>query len=86
MARMVRTNVVIDQALLDKVMSTFGLATKRAAVDFALHAVLSERREPSANPWKAALELEGIWADRSEAELREIYGDKIPVREDQPRP
>ena len=76
---MIRTNVVIDQDLVDKVMSTFGLGTKRAAVDFALHAVLSEGRTRSAtDPWKAALELKGAWADRSEAELREIFGDELP--------
>lgn len=75
---MVRTNVVIDQQLLDKVMSTFGLDTKREAVDFALHAVLGEARAPVTDPWKAALELKGTWADRSEAELREIYGDEFP--------
>jgi Arc/MetJ family transcription regulator len=39
MARMVRTNIVIDQDLLDRVMSTFGLGSKRAAVDFALRMV-----------------------------------------------
>ena len=27
---------------------------------------------------KAALELEGAWADRPEEELRAIYGDEFP--------
>ena len=35
MPRMARTNVVIDQELVGQVMSTFGLGTKRAAIDFA---------------------------------------------------
>ena len=78
MARMQRTNVVIDQALLDKVMGTFGLETKRQAVDFALHAVLGDDRAPVTDPWKGALELRGAWADRSEEDLREIYGDEFP--------
>jgi len=79
MARMVRTNVVIDQDLVAKVMSTFGLGSKRAAVDFALHAVLSEGRTGSAtDPCRAALELKGTWADRSEAELRAVFGDEFP--------
>jgi len=78
MARMVRTNVVIDEDLLDKVMNVFGLDSKRAAVDFALHAVLGEERTPVTDPWKAALELVGSWADRPEGELREIYGDEFP--------
>lgn len=75
---MVRTNVVIDEELLDKVMSAFGLDSKRAAVDFALHAVLGEGRTPVTDPWKAALELEGTWAERPERELREIYGGEFP--------
>jgi Arc/MetJ family transcription regulator len=78
MARMVRTNIVIDDDLLDRVMSTFGLGSKRAAVDFALHAVLSEDPSSVTDPWKAALELQGTWADRSDDELREIYGDELP--------
>ena len=83
---MVRTNVVIDEALLDKVMGLFGLKTKREAVDFALHAVLGEEDRPITDPWKAALELEGTWADRSEQELRDIYGDEFPDDEDSPNP
>ena len=80
MAKMVRTNVVIDEALIGKVMSVFGIETKREAVDFALHAVIGEEQRPITDPWKAVLELEGLWADRSEEELRAIYGDEMPDR------
>ncbi len=75
---MTRTNIVLDDELVGKVMDTFGLKSKRKAIDFALHAVLGEAEEPISDPWAAALELEGMWADRSEAELREIYGDEMP--------
>jgi Arc/MetJ family transcription regulator len=79
---MVRTNVVIDQELVGKVMSAFGLGTKRSAIDFALRAVLTGGADEASNPWKAALELEGTWADRSDDELREIYGDELPDSDD----
>ena len=39
-----RTNVVIDDALVDRVMRLYRLPTKRAAIDFALRA-LAGRRE-----------------------------------------
>ena len=78
MARMVRTNVVIDQELVGQVMDTFGLGSKRAAIDFALRAVMTGGAKEASNPWKAALELEGTWADRSDEELVEIFGDELP--------
>jgi len=36
---MIRTNVVIDEDLIAKVMSIYGLKTKRAAIEFALRRV-----------------------------------------------
>lgn len=40
-----RTNIVIDDKLVLKVMKLYGLPSKRAAVDFALRAVAgSDRR------------------------------------------
>jgi Arc/MetJ family transcription regulator len=83
---MVRTNVVIDEELLDQVMDRYGLATKRAAVDFALHAVLGEEAETISDPWRAALELRGMWADMTDDEARKIWGDKVPGRPDAARP
>jgi Arc/MetJ family transcription regulator len=43
---MVRTNVVIDDGLVRKVMDLYGLRTKREAIDFALRytARTEERR------------------------------------------
>ena len=78
MSRMVRTNVVIDEELLDQVMDRYGLPTKRAAVDFALHAVLGEQTETISDPWRAALELRGMWADMTDDEARGIWGGEVP--------
>ena len=39
---MVRTNVVVDETLVQEVKRRFGLKNKREAIDFALHAVLSD--------------------------------------------
>ena len=66
MARMVRTNIVIDEVLIRRVMEIYGLRSKREAVDFALRyaARTAERREK-------ALELEGTgW----EGDLDEMRG------------
>jgi Arc/MetJ family transcription regulator len=37
-----RTNIDIDEELVQRVMRRFGLTTKRAAVDFALRRLLGE--------------------------------------------
>ncbi len=78
MGRMVRTNVVIDEALVTQVMARFGLETRRSAIDFALHAVLGQDDAPITDPWKSALELEGMWTDMTDEEAREIWGDEVP--------
>jgi Arc/MetJ family transcription regulator len=40
MPKMVRTNVVIDDELVGKVMRAYGLPSKRAAIEFALRALV----------------------------------------------
>jgi Arc/MetJ family transcription regulator len=75
---MVRTNVVVDETLIQEVKRRFGLKSKREAIDFALHAVLSDDDEIITDPWKAALELQGMWADMTDEEAREIWGDEVP--------
>lgn len=50
---MVRTNVVIDEALIEKVMRLYRLPTKRAAIDFAL------RRAAGGDDRSLIRELEG---------------------------
>jgi Arc/MetJ family transcription regulator len=42
LTRVSRTNIDIDEELVQRVMRRFGLATKRAAVDFALRRLLGE--------------------------------------------
>ena len=76
MGRTVRTNVVIDEDLVSEVMETYGLESKRAAIDFALRVVLGKEEE-IADPWKAMLELEGIWAGMTDEEAREIYDSDV---------
>lgn len=83
---MVRTNVVIDENLVQEVKRRFGLKSKREAIDFALHAVLSDEDEIITDPWKAALELEGMWADMTDEEAREIWGDEVPDGPNAERP
>lgn len=73
MGRMVRTNVVIDQTLLEQVRERYGLRSKRETVDFALRSLLGSKETTS--PQRAALALEGTWSDRTDEEMREIYGD-----------
>ena len=47
---MVRTNVVVDETLVQEVTRRFGLKSKREAIDFALHAVLSDDDEIITDP------------------------------------
>lgn len=73
MGRMVRTNVVVDQTLLEEVRERYGLRSKRETIDFALRTVLGTEGDTS--PQRAALRLQGTWADRTDEEMREIYGE-----------
>jgi Arc/MetJ family transcription regulator len=50
---MTRTNIVIDEALVQRVMRLYRLRTKRAAIDFALRALVGNRRR------RDMLDLEG---------------------------
>jgi Arc/MetJ family transcription regulator len=40
---MTRTNVVVDDRLIERVMKLYDLPTKRAAIDFALRAVAGDK-------------------------------------------
>jgi Arc/MetJ family transcription regulator len=63
-----RTNVVIEDELLERVKKIYGLPTTRAAVEFALRSLL-----PSEDP-KEMLELEGMgW----EGDLDEMRSDRF---------
>ena len=67
---LVRTNIDIDQDLLDEAMAATGLATKRAAVEEALRRLVQTHRR------KIALsELAGIGWDGDLAAMREDRSD-----------
>jgi len=51
---MIRTNLVIDEVLIRRVMDAYGIKTKREAVDFALRRTVGED-----DPWGGMLALEG---------------------------
>ena len=54
---MPRTTVEIDEILVRRVMRLYGLPTKRAAIDFALRALVGDR------PHRDMLDLEGAGWD-----------------------
>jgi Arc/MetJ family transcription regulator len=63
-----RTNVVVDDELIGKVMHLYGLRTKREAIDYALRRVLREGKTPH----ERMLDLRGTgdaewWARHFEA-------------------
>ena len=60
-----RTNIVIDDALVRRVMRLYGLKSKREAVDFAL------RRAAGGDPHERALALEGSGWEGDLERLRE---------------
>lgn len=61
-----RTNVVIDDRLVERVQRLYGLRSKRAAIDFALRAVAGRPDR------RAMLDLEGAGWD----------GDLLAMRSD----
>ena len=64
-----RTNVVVDDKLIARVMRLYGLRTKREAIDFALRSVAG--RSDS----RGLLALKGIgW----EGDLRRMRGTRYP--------
>jgi Arc/MetJ family transcription regulator len=61
---MARTNIVVDDALIRRVMRLYRLRTKRAAIDFALRALVGDRRR------RDMLDLEGAGWDGELAKIR----------------
>jgi Arc/MetJ family transcription regulator len=66
-----RTNVVIDEALVRRVMRLYRLRTKRAAIDFALRALVGDRRR------REMLDLEGAGWDGDLVRMRTTRVRKI---------
>lgn len=48
--------------------------------------MMSERDESISDPWKNALELEGMWADITDDEARAIWGHEVPDGPNAERP
>jgi Arc/MetJ family transcription regulator len=70
--RVTRTNIDIDDLLVQRVMRRFNLPTKRAAVDFALRRLLGE-------PMSRAeiLAMQGVgWSGEIDALRRGTAGDR----------
>ena len=65
---MTRTNVVIDDVMIRRVMRIYRLRTKRAAIDFALRALVGDRVR------REMLDLEGAgW----EGDLPKIRSGRV---------
>jgi Arc/MetJ family transcription regulator len=67
-----RTNVVVDDQLIEKAMELYEFRTKREAIDYALRRLVGE----SVDPYEAALALEGIGWDGDLDAMRR--SDPIP--------
>jgi Arc/MetJ family transcription regulator len=67
-----RTNIELDDALVAEVMRRYGLASKRAAVDFALRRLLGESMSRD-----EALAMEGAGWDGDLDQLRRDDGPRV---------
>lgn len=68
---MSRTNVVVDDELLELVMNRYGFKTKREAIDYALKSLVGHKRYKIAD----MLDLRGIgW----EGDLNEMRRTRFP--------
>jgi len=54
-----RTNIVIDDALMSRVMKLTGLRTKREAVEMGLKALLKLKKQESIRNFRGKLDWEG---------------------------
>lgn len=62
-----RTNVVVDDMLVERVKRTYGLRTTREAIDLALHRLVGDVSE---DPHAGLLSLRGSGWDGDLADLR----------------
>ncbi len=67
-----RTNVVVDDRLIEKAMELYEFRTKREAINYALRRLVGD----PVDPYEAALALEGIGWDGDLAAMR--GSDPIP--------
>jgi Arc/MetJ family transcription regulator len=54
-----RTNVVLDEALVEQCQKVTGIKTRRSLIDFALHEVLRHRNQRRLLKLKGAIKWEG---------------------------
>jgi Arc/MetJ family transcription regulator len=54
-----RTNIVIDEALMREAMKASGAATKREAVELGLQALVRLRRQAGIRAWRGKLPWRG---------------------------
>ena len=54
-----RTNIVIDDDLMNRVLKLTGLRTKREAVDMGLKALLKLKKQESIRKFRGKLDWEG---------------------------
>lgn len=54
-----RTNIVIDDALMEEALKLTGLATKREAVELALRTLVKLRRQQDIRKFRGKLQWEG---------------------------
>jgi Arc/MetJ family transcription regulator len=64
-----RTNIVIDDALVERAKALYGFRTTREAVDYALRQLVAD----GVDPYELARELEGSMIL---PELHELRGDR----------
>lgn len=63
---MARTNVVVDDELVEKAKRLYGLRTMREVIDLALRRLVGGVEDP----WRTALDLEGTGWDGDLDEMR----------------
>jgi len=54
-----RTNIVIDDALMDEALKATGVKTKREAVELGLRTLLRLRAQDEIRQWRGGLAWEG---------------------------
>jgi Arc/MetJ family transcription regulator len=67
-----RTNVVVDDALVERVMTLYGMRTRRDAIDYALRALAGKK-----TAHERALELEGLGWDGDLEQMRTEQVERI---------
>ncbi|MGB3300463.1 MAG: type II toxin-antitoxin system VapB family antitoxin [Phormidesmis sp.] len=65
-----RTNIVIDDALMEEALKLTGLATKREAVELALITLVKLRRQQDIRKFRGKLQWEGSLDEMRNDEMR----------------